>query len=137
MYYAAQKMKFSIKDLFSKYDQICSFLPIWSHLLKQFLRENFTFYAVKFVPFTQGLPDAYSETCETSQTEFFTKVVNGFQSWSIMVIKARSKRFVTILNTPWTYSPKISNVFLQNELLRVVQYIYCFKVFKKNTEKHL
>ena len=32
--HAAQKMKFSVKDFFSKCDQIHSFLPIWSHLLK-------------------------------------------------------------------------------------------------------
>ena len=41
-----QKMKFSIKDLFSKCDQICSFLRIWSHLLKKSLMENFIFRAV-------------------------------------------------------------------------------------------
>ena len=39
-------MKFSIKDFFSKCDQICSFLRIWSHLLKKSLIENFIFYAV-------------------------------------------------------------------------------------------
>ena len=39
--YTAQKLKFSIKDLFSKWDQICSFLRIWSHLLKKSLMENF------------------------------------------------------------------------------------------------
>ena len=37
----AQKIKFSIKDFFSKCDQIRSFLRIWSHLLKKFLMENF------------------------------------------------------------------------------------------------
>ena len=74
----AQKMKFSIKDLFSKYDQIRSFLWIWTHLLNKFLRENFIFYAVKFTLFTHGLSEAYSELRETSQ--FFTKVVNGLQS---------------------------------------------------------
>ena len=31
----AQKMKFSIKDFFSKFDQIRSFLQIWAHLLKK------------------------------------------------------------------------------------------------------
>ena len=36
-------MKFSIKDFFSKCDQICSFLWIWSHLLKKPLMENFIF----------------------------------------------------------------------------------------------
>ena len=39
----AQKIKFSIKDFFSKYDQIHSFLRIWSHLLKKSLIENFFF----------------------------------------------------------------------------------------------
>ena len=43
---SAQKMKFSIKDLFSKCDQIRSFLRIWSHLLKKSLTENFIFCAV-------------------------------------------------------------------------------------------
>ena len=42
----AQKMKFSIKDFFSKRDQICSFLRIWSHLLKISLMENFIFCVV-------------------------------------------------------------------------------------------
>ena len=41
----AQKMKFSIKDFFSKCEQIRSFLRIWSHLLKKSLMENFTFCA--------------------------------------------------------------------------------------------
>ena len=43
--YTAQKMKFSIKDFFSKSDQIRSFLRIWSHLLKISLMENFIFCA--------------------------------------------------------------------------------------------
>ena len=42
----AQKMKLSIKDFFSKFDQILSFLRIWSHLLKKSLMENFIFCAV-------------------------------------------------------------------------------------------
>ena len=39
-------MKFSIKGFFSKYDQIRSFLRIWSLLLKKSLMENFIFCAV-------------------------------------------------------------------------------------------
>ena len=42
----AQKMKFSIKDFFSKCDQIRSLLRIWPHLLKKSLMENFIFCAV-------------------------------------------------------------------------------------------
>ena len=41
-------MKFSIKDFFNKCDQIRSFLPIWSHLVKKSLMENFIFCAVMF-----------------------------------------------------------------------------------------
>ena len=44
--YAAQKMKFSIKDFFSKCDQIRMKLQIWSHLPKKPLMENFIFCAV-------------------------------------------------------------------------------------------
>ena len=39
----AKKMKFSIKDFFSKCDQIRSNLQIWSHLLKKSLIENFIY----------------------------------------------------------------------------------------------
>ena len=39
----AQKMKFSIKDFFSKCDQIHRNLRIWLHLLKKSLMENFIF----------------------------------------------------------------------------------------------
>ena len=45
-YNTAQKMKFSIKDFFSKCDQIRSYLRIWSYLLKKCLMENFSFCAV-------------------------------------------------------------------------------------------
>ena len=38
-------MKFSIKDFFSKGDQIPKNLRIWSHILEKSLMENFIFYA--------------------------------------------------------------------------------------------
>ena len=43
----AQKMKSSIKDFLSKYDQIRKKLRIWSYLLKKSLTENFIFCAVR------------------------------------------------------------------------------------------
>ena len=46
VFYTAQKVKSSIKNFFSKCDQIPSFLRIWSHILKKFLMENFIFCAV-------------------------------------------------------------------------------------------
>ena len=42
----AQKMKISIKNFFSKCDQILGFPRIWSHLLKKLSMENFIFCAV-------------------------------------------------------------------------------------------
>ena len=45
----AQKMKFSIWDFFSKYDQIRRKLRIWSHLLKKSLIENFFVQCAEFL----------------------------------------------------------------------------------------
>ena len=44
--FTAQKIKFFIKDFFSKCHQICRKLWIWPHLLNKFLMENFIFWAV-------------------------------------------------------------------------------------------
>ena len=55
--FTAQKMKFYIKDFFSKCDQIRWKLRIWSHSLKKSLLENFIFCAVFLKirnPFTSG-----------------------------------------------------------------------------------
>ena len=46
MSHTAQKMKFSIKNFFSKFDQLRRKLWIWSHLLKKSLMEKFIFCAV-------------------------------------------------------------------------------------------
>ena len=43
----AQKMKSSIKDFFSKYDQVRWKPRIWLHLLKKSLTKNFTFCVVR------------------------------------------------------------------------------------------
>ena len=43
------KMKFSIRDFFSKCAQIRRNLQTWSHLLKKSLMENFIFCAVKII----------------------------------------------------------------------------------------
>ena len=41
-----KKMKFCIKDFFSKCDQIRRNLQIWLHLLKKSLMQNLIFYAM-------------------------------------------------------------------------------------------
>ena len=45
--YTAEKMKFFVKDFFSKCDQIRRFSRIWSYLQKKSLTENFIFCAVE------------------------------------------------------------------------------------------
>ena len=52
----AQKMKFSIKDLFSKCDQIRRKLRIWSHLLKKSLMENFILMSSDYMECLYELP---------------------------------------------------------------------------------
>ena len=52
--YTAQKMKFSIKDVSSKCDQIRRKLRIWSHLLEKSLMENFIFCAVLYGAFLKS-----------------------------------------------------------------------------------
>ena len=70
----AQKMSFSINDFFSKYDQIRSFLRIWSHLLKKSLMENFTFCAVYEFP-QNDIPEhrGVSKPSKTYKMESFPK----------------------------------------------------------------
>ena len=43
VHFSAQKIKFFIQDLLSKYDQIRRNVRIWSHLLKKSLMENLIF----------------------------------------------------------------------------------------------
>ena len=54
-YDTAQKMKFSIKNYFSKCDPIHSFLRIWSYLLKKSSMENLTFCTQWFAKFKTSL----------------------------------------------------------------------------------
>ena len=48
--YTTQKMTFSIKDIFSKYEQIRRKLRIWSYLLKQSFMENFIYLCCDVKP---------------------------------------------------------------------------------------
>ena len=51
-------MKFSIKDSFSKREQIHRELRIWPDLLKKSLMENFIFFAQSFSLITWNTNDA-------------------------------------------------------------------------------
>ena len=50
----AQKSKFSIRDFFSKYDQIRSFVRIWSHLTKETLNGKLHFLSCEICEYTLG-----------------------------------------------------------------------------------
>ena len=54
-----QIMKFSVKDFFSRYEQIRSFLRIWSHLLKKSLMEDFFFCAGYSFYLWASVPSCY------------------------------------------------------------------------------
>ena len=62
-------MKFSIKDFFSKCDQIRRKLRIWSHLLKKSLIENFIFCAEFYSIFN---------ICSTVIINYLTRLRVGF-----------------------------------------------------------
>ena len=57
----AKKMEFSIKDFFSKCDQICRKLRTWSHFLKKSLMENFIFCEVWFTHNKYFILKVYNE----------------------------------------------------------------------------
>ena len=69
-----QNMKFSIKDIFSKSDQIHRKLRIWSHLLNKSLMENFIFCAVtcmkNFQPYCRKLFWTFSDVNELFPSNF-------------------------------------------------------------------
>ena len=77
--YTAQKTKFSIKDFFSKCDQMRSFLRIWSHLLKKSLMENFIFCAVT-EPFVEIVCRFYSLYIFTQRSIINVKQVLKYAS---------------------------------------------------------
>ena len=65
-YSTAQNMKFSIKDFFSKCEQIYSFLRIWLHLPKKFWMENFILCAASVVVFSMLIQRCIQNTVKTS-----------------------------------------------------------------------
>ena len=93
----AQKMKFSIKDFFSKCDQIGRKLWIWSHLLNKSLMKDYIFCAVsvwiiscmniRFV--NNRLPISCHSSCSTKYKTMSFDTLTGFdilfffKSWTV------------------------------------------------------
>ena len=84
-----RKMKFSIKDFFSKCDQIRRKLQILSHLLKKSLMENFIYY-----------PEVYLGPCHTTIMELYAKTVSSEKTLFIFREKSPLYLFVQVLHIP-------------------------------------
>ena len=72
----AQKMKFSIEDLFSKCDQIRKKLRIWSHLLKKSSMENFFFVQCMNSKWLQFLDPLKRYPWESQVTGYPSNMIN-------------------------------------------------------------
>ena len=92
---AVQKMKLSLKDVFSKCGQIRSFLRIWSQLLKKSVMENFIFCAVFVVSIA---------ILGSWEREYLWKTINSiiviYAYWSTLKVRAKNKL--------WNLYPNIS-----------------------------
>ena len=69
--FIAQKMKFPIKNLFSKCDQNCSFLRIWSYLLKKSLMENSIFLCIALLYSMLFSPELFLKKLYPSKMKCF------------------------------------------------------------------
>ena len=78
----AQKMMFSIKDFFSKCDQVRRKLCVWSHLLKKSLMKNFFFVQCLCPSFLYILP-VLSINCTVHQLFL---LVSKCKVWSVNYI---------------------------------------------------
>ena len=85
-FHTAQKMKFSIKDSFSKCDQICRKLWIWLHLLKKSLMENLIFCGVSTAMLLRSLKKVFWKSFifyGISAIIVNTNVIYQYQSFKI------------------------------------------------------
>ena len=122
-------MKFSIRDFFSKCDQIRSFLQIWSHLLQKSLMENFTFCAVYFKCLN------ISRTCDaTSKAGQDPK--NASVKWDIRQQSNRmtSKNYLRCIFWLWILIKVSLESFIS---LKFVAFFTIFAVFSSNMVSYI
>ena len=119
-------MKFTIKDYFSKCNQIRSFLRISLHLLKKSLMENFIFYAVKI----------YQELGLESLTDwrwyrnlvFFQKIIKNL-SPTYLATYLNNNTPPFIYNTRISYQNTFRNISCKN--FKSAFYPYCISEWNK------
>ena len=115
----AQKMKFSMKDFLSKYDQIRSFLRIWSYLLKTTLMENFIFYVMNvnknliklfrkniffsYLPFIDNEAIRKLFFLNFGSTRYAFEYVSGFFNtfWNFFNLNFKIKTFLNFISKPF------------------------------------
>ena len=101
-FYAVQKIKFSIKDFFSKCDQIRRKLRIWSYLLKKFLMESLIFCVV---------------SCKIIVLKNFSKFTGKHLWWTLVFNKVPSRRHIININLLIYFSSKLVTT-LQNLIIK-------------------
>ena len=124
-----KKMKFFIKGFFSKCDQIHSFLGIWSHSLKESLKENFIFCAVLvtltffYERSTQGSSNLNPAIQYLLRYKYFRLCY--FHSWSLLnkVTQAFSCEFCEIFNST-CFTEHLRWLLLSNTDLSIKLLIY-------------
>ena len=77
--HTAQKMKFFIKDFFTKCDQVLGKLRVWSHLLIESLMENFIFGVVAKA--NNKCMKGYGKNKESSYLQYWD--VNNLFGWTM------------------------------------------------------
>ena len=106
--YTAQKMKISIKDFFSKCDQICRKLQIWSYLLKKSLMENLSFWCSLYCS------ASYIFKINKGTSRIYSKVqLNEVSRWrasSSMMKSIDRGRYLSILS--WSKCLSLESSFL-------------------------
>ena len=126
-------MKFSIKDLFSKCDQIRSFLRIWSHLLKRPLMENFMFCAVMIRIFHTLWCSMQKRFSITECSTFFKTLENmgsmctekiaaplRGQVWEIITLYSEIVRKLLLWQSVTIFFDNISRKICQNHISRLL-----------------
>ena len=121
----AQKMKFSIKDLLSKCDQIRRNLRIWSNLLKKSLMENLIFCAVSTLLFLH------------SQCKFSVCAVPTLHFLCSVILLYSVKKSQQIFHTTFVINSIIKNWILvgTNKLLTVGTWILLLSRLEANILK--
>ena len=109
----AQKLKFSIKDFFSKCNQISRRLRIWSHLLKKPLINKFIFWAVLYDHLTLFSSCVLYFYCNfLSSYQEMAAVLFNFQMWFSFRVPKPNNYFIF----QWQYS-KAKNYSQPSSLL--------------------